>query len=108
MIHPSIFQSVATPLLAKAGNDLKIPLITVLLDKVEKGIATLAYGVDQKAAAEKFGEILARVIRGEEPKDIPFFNGWNLPYRLLLNKTKAEQLGLTLPESLLREADKVL
>jgi len=107
LINPNLYQNITTPFLAKVADRRKIPLIAVLLDKVEKNIATIAYGVDQKAAAEKFGDILARVIQGESPGNIPFFNGRNLPYRLLIHKTKAEQLGMTLPASVLQQADRL-
>jgi len=93
--------------LIKAANALKIPLATMLLDKVRNGTATLAYGVNQEAAAKKFTEILAQVIRGANPRDIPFFNGRNLRYEALVNARQAQAIGLSIPEVVRKRADRI-
>lgn len=107
LLGPCPHQSIVAPGLIKAANALKIPLATMLLDKVRNGTATLAYGVNQEAAAKKFTEILAQVIRGANPRDIPFFNGRNLRYETLVNARQAQAIGLSIPEVVRKRADRI-
>ncbi|MDQ1266186.1 MAG: hypothetical protein QG635_1338 [Bacteroidota bacterium] len=107
LINPNLYQDLVSPALSKAAKKMKIPIITTLLDKVDKGAATIGYGVNQKEAARKFAEILARVIKGENPDSIPFVNGKILPYNLKINRAKALEAGMKLPETILKKADKI-
>ena len=107
LLTPTQHQGLLAPALANAAADLKAPVATVLLDKVRAGTATLGYGVNQELAARKFAEILARVVRGAKPGDIPFFNGRNLRYETVINATNAAAIGLTLPEAVRKRADHV-
>lgn len=52
------------------------------------------------------GELAARVIRGASPSTVPFHP--STQNRLLLNRDAARECGLTLPDALLKSADKVI
>ena len=96
----SVFES-----LAKVCNDAKIPLIASDTGSVKRG-AVAALGVNFYDMGRQTGKVVARILKGEKPADLPI----QLPtkFELNMNLKTARALGLTIPPSLLVLADQVI
>jgi len=68
--------------------------------------ALVGYGEDVEAAMGRLGDLVDRVLKGEDPAELPI----ELPtrFRLELNLKVAKALGIEFPTSLLARADAVL
>lgn len=77
-----------------------IPVLLTDADFTDKG-ALAAVGFDILKTGKKAGEMVVRVLKGENPKDIPFIN--YAPQRIILNNKAAQTLGITIPEDLLKQ-----
>lgn len=66
----------------------------------------MSYGPKQNDIGERAADLVARILRGARPADLPL----ELPTRfeLLINLQTAKALGLTLPPTLLSRADEVI
>jgi len=73
----------------------------------EGGLGGLAaYGSDYEAEGTQAARLVARVLRGEMPRDLPV-EGVN-QVRLVINLKTAKALGLTIPAAVLARADEVI
>ena len=52
------------------------------------------------------GEMVARILRGEDPGDMPIEEARR--YALVFNLRRAEQLGIKIPSDILMAADEVV
>jgi putative tryptophan/tyrosine transport system substrate-binding protein len=66
----------------------------------------MSYGPKQSAIGERAADLVARILRGARPADLPL----ELPthFELLINLKTAQALGVTLPPTLLARADAVI
>jgi putative ABC transport system substrate-binding protein len=66
----------------------------------------MSYGPKQSAIGERAADLVARILRGARPADLPL----ELPTRFefLINLKTAQALGITLPPTLLARADEVV
>ena len=66
----------------------------------------MSYGPKQSEIGERTADLVARILRGARPADLPL----ELPTRFefLINLKTAKSLGLTLPPALLARADEVI
>jgi putative ABC transport system substrate-binding protein len=87
---------------AQAG---RIPLVADSRTFVEAA-GLLAYGPSWPQMFERAGVLVARVLRGERPGNLPVEEPTR--YRLLLNLSTAKVLGLTVPQAVLAQVDEVL
>lgn len=89
------------PFIVKACNKVKIPVYVSDTDQVAKGCLA-ALGPNQYKIGEQTGKIIKRLKDGEN------INGIRIEYpentELFLNKEKASELGITIPEEVLKEA----
>ncbi|HRJ72628.1 MAG TPA: ABC transporter substrate-binding protein [Terrimicrobiaceae bacterium] len=91
--------------IAKAARQAKKPLFSLNSTTIPLG-AAVAIGRDYHAAGIATVGMIERVIRGENPRDIPFLlppvvvRGVSLP--------NARAVNMTVPPGLIREADKVI
>lgn len=91
--------------MVKVGNDAKIPLIAADTDSVERG-AIAALGVNYYDLGRQTGVLVDRILQGENPGEIPSEYGEEL--ELYINVKAAEKQGVTLDESVLAEASKII
>ena len=84
-------------------NDL--PLISGDTDSVERG-ALAAVGFNYDALGKQTAEVVLRVLKGENPGEIPvtFATGTDL----VVNSKAAEAMGVTLPQAMIERASKVI
>lgn len=91
--------------LVKVGNDAKIPLIASDTDSVERG-AIAALGINYYNMGRQVGEMVDRILQGEEPGTIASEYGKEL--ELFVNLTAAKNQGVELTDELVAEATKVI
>jgi ABC-type uncharacterized transport system substrate-binding protein len=91
--------------ITKAARQARKPLFSLNSTMVPQG-AAIAMGRDYHAAGEATVGMIERVIRGENPGSIPFI----LPPKVVrvISLPNARAAGMTIPEGLLKQADKVI
>ncbi|OOH91339.1 ABC transporter substrate-binding protein [Pasteurellaceae bacterium 15-036681] len=87
--------------LHKAALEGKIPVIAADRDTVKRG-ALAAYAVNQYDIGAETGKIAARVLRGEKAGSIATHAVSKM--ELSINQQTAKELGVTVPESVAKEA----
>jgi ABC-type uncharacterized transport system substrate-binding protein len=91
--------------ITKAARHARKPLFSLNSTMVPQG-AAIAMGRDYHAAGEATVGMIERVIRGENPADIPII----LPPKVVrvISLPNAKAAGMAIPEELKKEADKVI
>jgi putative ABC transport system substrate-binding protein len=72
---------------------------------VEAG-ALMSYGSDAVAMGQQAARLVAKILRGERPQDVPVEAANRI--NLVISLRTAKQLRLTMPESVLARADRVI
>lgn len=87
------------------AQESKLPLFTADTDSVSRG-SLAALGFNYYDVGKQTGELVVRVLKGENPGDIPVkvASGSDL----VVNKSAAAKMGVTLPESVLNRASRVI
>jgi putative ABC transport system substrate-binding protein len=83
----------------------KIPVITADTNSVERG-SLASLGMDYYKMGLQTGVIVARILKGEKPANIPVETLKEL--ELYVNETTAKKLGITLTPDILKQAKKVV
>lgn len=91
--------------LTKVSLASKLPLIASDTGSVERG-AIAALGVNYKQLGMQAGQMVARILNGENPGDIAWETSDQL--EIHLNKKIADQIGSEFSEELVESAEKVL
>ncbi|MBB2684229.1 ABC transporter substrate-binding protein [Rhizobium sophoriradicis] len=87
------------------AEESKLPLFTADTDSVSRG-SIAALGFNYYDVGKQTGEIVVRVLKGENPGEIPVKTAAGSD--LVVNKAAAAKMGVTLPESVLSRANKVV
>jgi putative tryptophan/tyrosine transport system permease protein len=95
----------ALPTIAKILEKKKIPYITNTFSDVELG-AFLSLGADYYEVGKKTSELFKQVASGTDPKNIPINNF--IPEKLYLNMKLAKEMGIKIPENVVKKANKIL
>jgi putative ABC transport system substrate-binding protein len=72
---------------------------------VEAG-ALMSYGADAVAMGQQAARLVAKILRGERPQDLPVEGANRI--ELVISLKTAKQLRLTIPQSVLARADRVI
>ena len=91
--------------LIEHASAARIPVIHYWPGAAEQG-AIVSLQVDVYDNFRRAGEYVAKILRGAKPGDLPIHQPTR--YELIVNVKAAKALGLTLPQSLLVRADKVI
>lgn len=89
----------------KVGMDANLAVLTGDTDSVKRG-AIAALGFDYYDVGRQTGRVVARVLRGEKPGDIPVQYVNKL--QLVINPAAAQKMGVTLPAAIIDEAKEVV
>ncbi len=93
------------PTIVQSAKRAKIPVFGFLGGMASQG-AVVVLTRDYHDMGHDSGQIAARVMRGEKPAAIPLQQ--SRKNKLFVNQSAAQAAGLTLPESLLKSADRVI
>jgi putative tryptophan/tyrosine transport system substrate-binding protein len=83
----------------------RLPLMGSVREHAEAG-SLLAYGASQAAMWRRAATYVDKILKGTKPADLPVEQP--TAFELVINLKTAEALGLTIPPSLLFQADEVL
>lgn len=91
--------------LAKLAIDHRLPAIS-MADLFAEAGGVLSYGPDDASSLERCGVLVAEVLRGTKPGDIPVERPTKFVF--ILNLKTAKALALTIPDYILLSADRVI
>jgi len=84
---------------------LRIPSVFADAESATLG-GLAAYGIDPIANTRRAADLLARVLKGANPAEIPVDQAAR--FELVINMKTAKAIGLTIPRSILLRADRVI
>ncbi len=84
----------------------QVPVFSILPSVVSKHFGVLGYAPDFKDMARRAATYVEKVLKGAKPEDLPV----QLPqkFRFLVNLKRANQLGITIPPTVLYQATEVI
>jgi putative tryptophan/tyrosine transport system substrate-binding protein len=91
--------------IADLATKNRLPAIYPRGDFVESG-GLMSYGADQTEPYRRVALIVDKILKGTKPADIPVEQPTK--FELVINLKTAKQIGLTIPQSVLYRADKVI
>ena len=83
----------------------RLPSVYSSREAVEAG-GLMSYGADQADNYRRVAYYVDRILKGAKPADLPVEQPTK--FELVINLKTAKQIGLTIPQSVLYRADKVL
>jgi putative ABC transport system substrate-binding protein len=75
-------------------------------DNLARDGGLMSYGPDGKEIIQRTADLVARILQGAKPADLPFEQPTR--FRFVLNRKTADALGIAVPESLYDRADEVI
>ncbi len=91
--------------IARAARQARLPVFGFMSTQAHQG-AVVAVARDYYEGGREAGHLAARVMRGEDPADLPFRPVQST--RIIVNLKAARQNNLTLPPTLIQRADEIL
>jgi len=91
--------------LIRRSLKLHLPLIVAGAEEAEAG-GLIAYGTDIIDDLRRAADMLARVLKGEKPEDMPVDQAAR--FQMVVNLKSAGMIGLAIPPSILLRADRVI
>jgi putative ABC transport system substrate-binding protein len=83
----------------------RLPAIYYREDFVERG-GLMSYGADEVEPFRRVAAMVDKILKGAKPADLPVEQ--STKFELVINLKTAKQIGLTIPQSVLYRADKVI
>jgi putative ABC transport system substrate-binding protein len=99
---PHIHEQGNRPLIADAALKRRLPAIGLLSSFPRDGLL-MAYGPVQKDMLRSAADLVAKVLDGTRPADLPIQRP--VSFALVINQKTAKELGLTIPQSLRVQAE---
>ncbi len=87
------------------ANRNRLPVISVYREMPEAG-ALMSYGPNAAAMYRRAAALVGKVLKGAHPADLPVEQPTT--FELVINLKTAKALGITIPQSILVRADKVI
>ena len=91
--------------LIETAAKLRIPSVFADAESVTLG-GLAAYGTNPVANTRLAADLLARVLKGANPAEIPVHQAAR--FELVINMKTAKAIGLAIPQSMLLRADRVI
>lgn len=91
--------------IANAARQRHLPTMFIFKSYVQAG-GLMSYGVDQIPIFRRVANIIAKILAGTKPSDIPVEQASK--FELVLNLKTAKAIGLEIPQSILLRADEVI
>ncbi|WBW97776.1 ABC transporter substrate-binding protein [Oceanirhabdus sp. W0125-5] len=91
----------AYPLIVKKCDELNVPIIGAVDDYVKQG-ALAAEGINNYKVGYQTGEMIVRILKGENISDIPYETLQET--ELIINKDAANKYNITLPDTIKERA----
>jgi len=92
-------------LIVELAEKNRLPAMCPYRDYVEAG-GLMAYAVDLSELLRRMADDVHQILNGVKPGDIPIYQATK--FKLLINLKTAKALGLTVPPSVLAQADEVI
>lgn len=89
----------------RRSRELRMALLVVGAEEAEAG-ALIAYGTDILDDLRRAADMLAKVLKGENPGNLPVDQASR--FQLVLNLKTAKEIGLSIPRSIVVRADRVI
>ena len=93
------------PQLASLAVEHRLPSMYIFRPYVDVG-GLMSYGVDQSAMMERTAALVAKILSGAKPADLPLEQA--AKFELVVNLKTANAIGVTLPTAILLRADQVI
>jgi putative ABC transport system substrate-binding protein len=100
-----LFNTIERKRILELAATQRVPLIGTGSSVANDG-ALLSYGVLQFDLIRRSAQMVDRILKGAKPTDIPVEQPTK--FELVINLKAAKALGLTIPQSILVRADKVI
>ncbi len=92
-------------LVVRAAAKRRIPVIFAGAEMVEAG-GLMSYGTNLVDEVRRGADLLARVLKGEKPANLPVDQAAR--FELVVNLKTAKAIGITIPQSIMLRADRVI
>jgi putative ABC transport system substrate-binding protein len=93
------------PQLAELAIQHRLPSMYIFRPYVDAG-GLMSYGVNQSAMMESTAALVAKILKGAKPADLPIEQA--AKFELVVNLKTAKAIGVTLPTAILLRADQVI
>jgi ABC-type uncharacterized transport system substrate-binding protein len=97
--------TVSQQLIADLAVKNRLPSIYVRREFVAKG-GLMSYGLDQNERFRRVAVLIAKILKGSKPADLPVEQPTK--FEFVVNLKTAKQIGLTIPPNVLARADRVI
>ena len=105
VVLPSPMTYGQSPRISRLALEHRLPASSMAHDFAKVG-GTLSYGPEPASAAERLAAIVAKVLNGSKPAQVPLERPTK--WLLLVNVKTTEALGITIRDSILLRADEVI
>jgi putative ABC transport system substrate-binding protein len=100
---PTVFYNGAR--IATLAREKRLPTVALFTEFTEAG-GLLTYGPSLRESFRRCGVYIAKILSGTKPADLPIERPER--FELVINMRTAKALGLTIPQSFLRRADRII
>jgi len=105
IVLPSPMMYAQSARLAQLAKKHRLPATSMFVPFAEAG-GMLVYGPNAPAATEQCAVLVAKILSGAKPMDLPIERPSK--FELVLNVKTARQLHLTVPDTVLLRADRLI
>lgn len=86
--------------ISATADRAKLPVVTSVPQAVQQNYALAAFAVSFGQSGEAAGRIAGRILKGEDPANIPPYRATAAEHRPMINGAKMKALGLSVPPAL--------